>query len=228
MKHDFKLSPIWWAVLPLSFFIVSSGMELFADDTLLEGLLIENGAVEILQTIIIALAFITTAFTLPVAIRTKNNFLIGWTLCATIGCFYITGEEISWGQHIFFWSTPENWMVLNDHHETNIHNTTSWLDQKPRTLLEIGILAGNIIIPLWQKIGAAEWLSRFEIILPPVNLWLVATALWITKLSKDLAGVFDINLIRTSELNEVYIYYFILIYMIVFRKRLAALKTSSS
>src|SRR3546814_4167282 len=54
----------------------------------------------------------------------------------------MAGEEASWGQHYAGWLTPDNWQALNDQGETNLHNTSSWLDQKPRTLLEIGVIVG--------------------------------------------------------------------------------------
>lgn len=36
--------------------------------------------------------------------------------------FFGAGEEISWGQRIFGWETPDRLMEINDQNETNIHN----------------------------------------------------------------------------------------------------------
>src|SRR3546814_9825984 len=73
--------------------------------------------------------------------------------------------EASWGQHYAGWLTPENWQALNDQGETNLHNTSSWLDQKPRTLLEIGVIVGGILIPMLALRRPALREGRFAIFL---------------------------------------------------------------
>jgi hypothetical protein len=67
-----------------------------------------------------------------------------WILLVTLGALYMAGEEISWGQWIFMWDTPEAMLEINDQHETNLHNTSSWMDQKPRLLLELWALFGAL------------------------------------------------------------------------------------
>ena len=72
---------------------------------------------------------------------------MAWFGLAALCCLYVAGEEISWGQHLFDWATPENWSEVNDQNETNIHNTSSWFDQKPRLVLLIGTVFGSLILP---------------------------------------------------------------------------------
>jgi len=43
-------------------------------------------------------------------------------LLCTIGAFVIAGEEMSWGQWIFHWATPEPLAAVNLQNETNLHN----------------------------------------------------------------------------------------------------------
>src|SRR5262249_27594846 len=50
---------------------------------------------------------------------------------------YFAGEECSWGQNYFGWSTPESWSKINDQHETNLHNTSGLFDHVPRALLSL-------------------------------------------------------------------------------------------
>ncbi len=69
-----------------------------------------------------------------------------WVVIMTVACVYFAGEEISWGQHLFGWGTPEAIDRLNDQHETNLHNMSSWFDQKPRLLLELWVLVGGIFV----------------------------------------------------------------------------------
>ena len=65
-----------------------------------------------------------------------------WIGVAALSLFYVAGEEISWGQNYLGWETPESWMSVNDQGETNLHNTSSWFDQKPRALLELAVVIG--------------------------------------------------------------------------------------
>ena len=39
-----------------------------------------------------------------------------------LGCFFVAGEELSWGQWIFGWGTPEALAAVNLQNETNAHN----------------------------------------------------------------------------------------------------------
>ena len=52
-----------------------------------------------------------------------------------IGLIYYFGEEISWGQHFFNWTSPDFFKVYNNQNETNIHNISNIFDQLPRTLI---------------------------------------------------------------------------------------------
>ncbi|MGH6925192.1 MAG: hypothetical protein ACRED5_15780 [Propylenella sp.] len=45
-----------------------------------------------------------------------------YLLCLAAVCFLAFGEEISWGQRVFGWGTPEGWRLQNLQGETNIHN----------------------------------------------------------------------------------------------------------
>ncbi len=218
---DKKISAVWWLVIPLLFLATCLGMQFFMDKDLLDGILEENGPLEILQPLIIGAAFIVSATLIPKALKTKRRFLLVWTLLAAAGTFYITGEEISWGQHIFEWKTPSEWMHVNDHHETNLHNTSSWFDQKPRTILEIGMLIGAIAIPLAEKRKHFRIVDKYNTILPPAYLGATAAVLWTLKLLRDVSGWIDIGgVVRISEMNEVCIYYFILLYTIAYGRRL--------
>lgn len=219
-----KLWALWWLVFPAFFLVLNVCLQLYATPTFNRGLLMENGPYEILQAFVVTGAFVLSALTLSMALRTKNRNLIVWCALMTLGTFYISGEEISWGQQIFQWSTPESWMAVNDHQETNLHNTTQWLDQKPKALLEIGILFGGILIPIYRKYRRSAFLDKIAIVLPPDYLWVSAATLWFFKAMKGLDQHFHfMDLTRSSEINELCIYYFLLLYAIVFRWRLKKL-----
>ncbi|MBH62128.1 MAG: hypothetical protein CL569_06700 [Alphaproteobacteria bacterium] len=74
-----------------------------------------------------------------------------WYGLVGLGCVYFAGEELSWGQSLFHWETPELLERVNDQGETNIHNISSWFDQKPRLLLELWVLFGGVLFHVWSK-----------------------------------------------------------------------------
>lgn len=74
-----------------------------------------------------------------------------WFGLVGLGCVYFAGEEISWGQSLFHWETPTVMEQVNDQGETNIHNISSWFDQKPRLLLELWVLVGGVLVHIWLR-----------------------------------------------------------------------------
>ena len=154
-----------------------------------------------------------------------DRLVFTWILLGMLGSLYMAGEEASWGQHYAGWLTPENWQAINDQGETNLHNTSSWLDQKPRTLLEIGVIVGGILIPL----AALRWPSirdgRFAIFLPPLVCLPVALIGEIAKMWERLQskGLWEFVIFyQASEVQELYLSLFILLYLVVFRNRVLA------
>lgn len=70
-------------------------------------------------------------------------------LMACIAFTMVVGEEISWGQRVFGFATPENIEAINRQGETNLHNLESIWPFVYWTYLIIGIL------------GASLWLVRY-------------------------------------------------------------------
>ncbi|MDJ0656919.1 MAG: hypothetical protein QNJ40_22350 [Xanthomonadales bacterium] len=108
---------------------------------------VELGTVVLLVIAVVAgIQVIRRRKTLPAA------WLRWWTVALVVGCVYFAGEEISWGQHLFGWDTPAPLAGLNDQGETNLHNMSSWLDQKPRLGLELWVVVGTVIALLrWRR-----------------------------------------------------------------------------
>ena len=146
----------------------------------------------------------------------QNRLLRFWVLLWTLACIYCVGEEISWGQWYFGWATPDFINTLNDQHETNLHNMSSWFDQKPRLLLEIWIFFVGLILPLWNmarnRLPANKqqwpyWVLPTIVCVPTAALFtLVRFADWATW---DVVKQFG-----NSELREYYIAIFMSIYLL--------------
>lgn len=216
----------WWLTVPLILAVVLIVIPKAAPDFTVAWLDGERGLIEISHVLIplAGLAIAIRCLRLP-ALRGRL-WLKVWIALAGIGCFYTAGEEASWGQHFLFWSTPEGWGALNDQNETNLHNISSWFDQKPRTLLEIGVIVGGIVLPIAKLFHAELRVGRFAIIVPPLLCMPTAVLAELTRLSEritDMLGTENPLFARASEVQELYFYLFVLFYLIILRRRIEAL-----
>ena len=143
-----------------------------------------------------------------------------WILLLTLGCGYLAGEELSWGQQLFNWHTPEYIGALNDQKETNLHNMSSWFDQKPRMLLEIWVLIGGIIVPTGVLLGYGKlrpWESSGYWFWPTVECLPTAVLAILIRLPERMKPLFGLESlpfeIRFSEPQEYYFAMFLMIYL---------------
>jgi len=142
-----------------------------------------------------------------------------WFVLVALGCFYIGGEEISWGQQLVHWKTPAAIDVLNRQHETNLHNMSTWFNEKPRILVELGVLVGGVLLPLSRLLRGKRLAARdgFAFWLWPTNelllTGLLAILVLVPKRYEQSAGVplLPVN-VRWSELQEYYFALFLWLY----------------
>ena len=106
------------------------------------------GVLEFSQFAIVLLALSLAAGLLLKPFVRRRPFVLTVTIIAALSCFYIAGEEMTWGQHFFHWNTPEYWAAVNRQEETNLHNTYAIFDKWPRAILELGVPIGGILIPV--------------------------------------------------------------------------------
>lgn len=216
----------WWAGAPLAVAVVLTLIWQAAPDFYQDWIHGEQGLLEMSQAIIMLAAAFLGVRLLALPVVRRRRLMLAWVGLTTVGAFHVAGEEVSWGQHLFHWSTPEYWAAVNDQQETNLHNVSSWLDQKPRLLLEIGVIVGGIILPLSGLRYPALRASRFGIIVPPLRCLPAAVLAEVTRLFERTAGSkgsdADAIFNRPSEYQEFYFYLFVLFYLIVLGQRLRA------
>ena len=205
----------------MAFLALQICFELFLPQNLRSTVHSEGGPHETMQALLMVFSFLIALCGVKKAISAEKKWLASWFGLAAICCLYVGGEEVSWGQHIFDWATPQFWLDVNDQQETNLHNTSSWLDQKPRLVLEIGILVGGLVLPLIEKLKSGFLPERFEIIYPPAFLSVIAALVIVPKLIDKAGEAVDVSVFeRVSELQELYMFYFVLLYLIALKKRL--------
>ena len=212
------LSPVLWLFIPLAFLVAEAVLELSLPQPVLAPMLSEGGPHESFQFLFAALACL---FAFKTVFDLKAPFLRGWMMIAALGCFYIAGEEISWGQWVFGWVTPEFWSGVNDQNETNLHNTSAWLDQKPRLLLFIGIIVGGLVVPAMRRWCPSRLPARYSDLYPSGIVVVTALGVTLPYLAQEIAESLKVHLFeRVSEVQELYMYYFVFLYTLDFRKRL--------
>ena len=151
-KNKYELKSWLWLWLPVVFFVFIFGSAIvsnYVHDNYFAG---ELGIIELATPIMLVPAIIAGFLIFINREKLVARQLGYWILLVTLACIYIAGEEISWGQQLVGWGTPEWVKEINDQHETNLHNMSSWFDQKPRLLLEISVLIGGIFLPLKRKL----------------------------------------------------------------------------
>jgi len=190
----------------------------------------QNGIVEHITVILLLPGVIAGVATCIHFCKIRQSLLLPlWVLMWTLACIYFAGEEMSWGQWYFGWETPELINNLNNQQETNIHNMSSWFDQKPRLLIEIWIFFAGLILPLWNltrdRLSADKrvfqyWVIPTLICVPTAGLFtLIRFAEWVPWTV--------VNQFGSSELREYYIALFMTIYLLSIYYRLR-LEDSSS
>lgn len=148
------------------------------------------------------------------------DWRLGWTtLICAFACIYFAGEELSWGQHFFGWQAGETLREINKQHETNVHNISSWFNQKPRMIVEWWLIIGGLILPFrrWvRKIqidtnSFAYWFWPTNIVVPTALLYLfLRCSYWYKDATKEVipGWMFD------SEVQEYYVALFLSLYLI--------------
>ncbi len=104
-----------------------------------------------------------------------NRVGVWLLLLLAAGFLVLAGEEISWGQRLFGFGTPEALSSVNAQHETTVHNLAVFqgtlLDSD--RLFQLGALVFVVLIPVaaWLVPGARRRITK---VLPVVPLWIAA------------------------------------------------------
>lgn len=220
-KDSSPLNPFWWFWFPVGLALVLAVVEQFLPDATRTALYEEDSIIEMGQALV---AFIAAGFGFACLKYCKGDkLLLAWMLLGTLASLYIGLEEISYGQQIFHWNTPEQWKTVNRQWETNLHNTSSWLNEKPKLVLWLGVLAGGIVIPLLRLKKPSLLPEKFKAIYPDDAMFWTAVMSLFAYISKLLQKEGFVTIYgRTTEIHEFYLYYFVMLYFVLLRLKLKA------
>jgi len=217
----------WWtAALPIAVLMLVVAIHFAAPDFYRAYVLPEGfGFLELTQFFLAGAASLLCFGALRFDVVKTSRLLWLAVLLFALAAFYIAGEEHSWGQHFFNWNTPAYWSEINRQQETNLHNTSAWFNQRPKLLFDNAMFVGGLLIPFIQ-----QWTGPFRqpllalltpslVIAPAAVIALAFKA--VDDLGKDVLGTAIYT--RPSEVVETFQYLYMLSYVIVLRRRLAAL-----
>jgi hypothetical protein len=130
----------------------------------------EDGLVEWAQVVAL-IVVLAACVSLAIALwRVDRRSLAALYAVAAIGAMFVIGEEISWGQRILGFATPESLEDVNNQGETNIHNVGIVL-----RIFNLGVLAvcaAAMALPVlrwtrWRNV--ARSIEGF-VLIPPLAL----------------------------------------------------------
>ncbi len=230
--------------LPLSALVVVVGMGAFGMVVALTGsmppawnfavnvLSYENGVIEIATVILLIWALGVALIAARDSLSLSRPLVALWLALHAAGLVYFAGEEISWGQWVLGWETPDWFAARNDQGETNLHNMSSWLDQKPRILVFLWILVGGVLVPLFERLRGPLPRQRLAFWLLPTGASLFVSALAVlirfpedaanlSGLAVDSPARLALQPVNLTEVQEYLFAAFFLIYLSALRRRLA-------
>ena len=221
------ISPLVWLIFPIVSYLFLYGVMLTGFPPLVARMLgSEQGLLENAQVLFL-LIFIGFGIRI---IRRKTPLpcprLRLWIMLLIAGGLYTLVEEISWGQHYFGWMTPAWITDLNSQDQTNLHNIDDKIFYRiprvlvmylPYNLLLAAIYVGGLVYPLWTRGRRPSWYWPTYVGI----VWAALTAC--ASLPLAIAEWFNHPLpARHGELQEYFMYGFLLIYFYSLHYRLRA------
>ncbi len=186
----------------------------------------ELGVLENVQVVLLLVALMYGIALLRTPAVREHRGLLPWTALICAGCVFLIGEETSYGQHFMGWQTPDWLADVNKQQETNIHNVSSWFNEKPRLLLELGIIVGGIVHPLMQRFVGRGLIAKPWWLMPTAACLASALIAELATLPERLSDIgllpASVSVMRYSEVHELFIFYFFVIYLASLRARLGA------
>jgi hypothetical protein len=94
-------------------------------------------------------------------------------------CFFIAGEEFSWGQRLLGFYSPEYFLANNFQQEVNIHNLPGTF-LKPKWIFIIALAGYGVLLPLLSRVRSSHRLiASVGASAPPIQItpWFMAAIL---------------------------------------------------
>lgn len=166
--RDWSLSPSAIILLMVAPLLVALGGMLAAalGDQVYRWLTGEDRFAENLQVLLWLITFGMGLVVMSRLGQTGRHGMAFLYLCLNVGIFFIIGEEVSWGQRLFGWSTPAALKAINRQHETNIHNLDGMVSAFRWLYLLIGAYGTLPPLLLWRLPCCARYREIISTLVP--------------------------------------------------------------
>jgi hypothetical protein len=153
---------------------------------------------------------------------TRRRIVLGSLyLLAAVAAVFIFGEEISWGQRLLGWATPEELARLNVQGETNVHNIGQTLRALNLVMMIVALAAAAL--PVAWRAWAGDRARQVDeyLLVPPVFLassFLLAAGYRIVRFTLVPDGRYVVS--RYQEVTELAFYVALLAFAFLALRRL--------
>ena len=154
----------WLPLFSLAGLLIGAAIYRPAYDRLLQ----EDYPVEWAQFAFCLFTSVVAFMSVRTSIRRRRRLLTWLLVLFAIGCFFLAGEEISWGQRVFGIATPSDFKS-NQQDEMNLHNFAGGFDpealfRQAQVVLSL-LLAGLVVNGRFRNFRPG---SFWRIVSPPV------------------------------------------------------------
>ncbi|MBW7955363.1 hypothetical protein H3C66_01380 [Patescibacteria group bacterium] len=141
---------------------------------------LEDGLIEWVTSL---LFFGSAALSLGVGLRflTQSKVISGAFLFLAVCCFFVAGEEISWGQRVFSLQSPEYFLEENVQKEITLHNLEPFQNAMTTGYILVGLLGVigpfvlvRLVPKRWKVFAPPAFISAYflpMLIYGSVKLW---------------------------------------------------------
>lgn len=148
----------------------------FADRSVLTSSGLEDAFAENLTAVLYFMASLLTLSAFAASRSGRMNFFghetTGnlWLLLLAVFFLVCFGEEVSWGQRVFGWATPDTWKEVNGHQETNLHNMLDNAKVDAGRLLTLIALSYGVVLPVLNRLSerARSFIAWTGVPVPPI------------------------------------------------------------
>ena len=138
-----------------------------------------------------------------------------------VAMFFAAGEEISWGQRIFNWETPENIEDINEQGETSVHNLNGVLDVTNVVMFTIGLYGSGAYLVNKRLQVERYWDQADYLFITPFFLMSFFLVIFVYKLLRfTVLNQSNATLTRAGEWSEFVVALGIFIYVLLIYRHL--------
>jgi hypothetical protein len=124
-------------------------------------------------------------------------------LAVGLGLVFLIGEEISWGQRIFGWVTPDALIAINKQEETNIHNIVGVGSAFKWIQLLVGAYGTIFPLVVLKSTRLARYRDFLSWVVPHYTLLPYFLPMFVWKVFRNLTEVPDRYYFMVEQYNEI-------------------------